>query len=284
MAARAPAVAASGPRGFVLTFHAQNVFGRDFATNDHVALDETLALLRRLRVPVLRLVDVVARLRLGRASSLPPRYCALTFDDGTDFEWMDVEHPQHGVQPSMVSILRRHSRGLLARLGLGRARVTSFVIASPEAREEIAASMPHLPNRMQDAWWAEAQRSGFFDIGVHSWNHVHPAVREMKDRAELAESFHRIRTPEDADLQVGRAAKYVREKAGPGSARLFAWPYGQVSEYVEKEVLPAQREILGAFTTEPAPLLAGANPWRLPRYVSGFHFRDAGELAALVGG
>src|SRR6185436_17221863 len=114
-------------RGFVLTFHSHNISGNDYATNDHVALDRSLALLERLRIPVLRLLDVARRLRARTFERLPQRFACVTFDDGSDYDWRDLEFPGHGRQPSMQAVLRSHSKRLLGVLWMRRAHATSFV-------------------------------------------------------------------------------------------------------------------------------------------------------------
>jgi peptidoglycan/xylan/chitin deacetylase (PgdA/CDA1 family) len=118
---------------------------------------------------------------------LPERFVCATFDDGSDYDWKPVRHPLHGVQEPMADIVRRHRKKLFGILTLRKAFATSFVIASPAARNEIVAA--DKPYRLSQDWWAEAQASGFFDIGSHGWNHVHPAVREMRECPELTEAF-----------------------------------------------------------------------------------------------
>ena len=81
------------PNGFVLTFHSQNISGNDYVTNDHVALDASIALVRQLKIPILRLFDVARRLRDGTFGGLPSRFACITFDDGPDYDWQDVDHP-----------------------------------------------------------------------------------------------------------------------------------------------------------------------------------------------
>ena len=73
------------PRGFILAFHSHNIAGNTYETNDHVALDESLALLERLGIPVLRLLDVARALRDGTFDRLPARFAAITMDDGSDY-------------------------------------------------------------------------------------------------------------------------------------------------------------------------------------------------------
>jgi peptidoglycan/xylan/chitin deacetylase (PgdA/CDA1 family) len=272
------------PLGFVLTFHSRNIAGNDYATNDHVALDESLALLERLRVPVLRLSDVVRRQRAGTFAALPPRFACITFDDGPDYDWRDIDHPTHGLQRSMYSILRSHSRRIAGPWWWVRTGATTFVIASPVARGEIAEPPEVDPDRLSDNWWAEAQASGLLDVGNHGWNHVHPSVSEMRDKPGLVERFDRIATRVEADLQVRAAYSCIRDKAGPGAGRLFAYPYGQVSEYLAGEYLPAQDDVVAAFTTEPRPWTAECDRWRVPRYVCGWHWKTPGDLEHLLAG
>ena len=270
------------PRGFVLTFHSHNISGGDYATNDHVALDRALALLEELRIPVLRLLDVVRHLRAGTFARLPRRFACITFDDGSDYDWRDLEFPGHGRQRSMGAILRAHSRKLLGLLWTRRAHATTFVIASAEARREIAASALGDAGLMTDTWWREAQRSGLMDIGTHGWNHVHPAVSEMASRPELIEHFDRIDTAHDAEAQVGKAFEAIHAAAGGDSARIFAYPYGQVSEYIARTHLPAQSRILAAVTAVPLPVLANTDPWLVPRYVCGPDFNSDESLRRIV--
>jgi hypothetical protein len=113
---------------------------------------------------------------------------------------------------------------------------------------------------------------------------VHPLVDEMRASPELVEAFGNVRTPEEAERQVGQAARFIRAKAGTGAARLFAYPYGQVSDYLADEWLPAQDDVRAAFTTVDRPLEAGADPWRLPRYVCGWHWKSNDDLRAIVSG
>jgi peptidoglycan/xylan/chitin deacetylase (PgdA/CDA1 family) len=268
--------------GHVLTFHSQNIAGTSGATNDHVALDECIALLRSAGIPVLRALEVVRRMRRGAFGSLPQRFACITFDDGTDFDWRDLGHPQHGPQPSMHSILRKHSLRLLGPLWLRRIPATSFVIASPEARREISSEAFHDPAMMSDDWWRAAQSSGLLDIGSHGWDHVHPAVSQVRARPGLTEAFHNVATREEAALQIERSHEFIRAKAGGRAARLFAYPYGQVSEFLAAEYLPRQHDTWAAFGTEARPWREDCDIWRLPRYVCGWNWKSSAELERIL--
>ena len=268
--------------GFILTFHSQNISGNTCETNDHVALNECVEFLQRERIPVLRLLDVVRRLRRGTFSSLPARFACITFDDGTNFDWQDIPYPNHGPQISMGSILRARSFHLMGSWWLRRICATSFVIASPDARTEISMSWVGRPDMISDDWWRDAQKSGLMDIGSHGWDHVHPSVSWVRERPDLLEAFGNVLTPADANLQIAESFRYIQAKAGGDSGRLFAYPYGQVSEFVAKEYLPRQHDTLAAFTTEPRPLQAACDVWRLPRYVYGWHWKSDDDLRRII--
>jgi peptidoglycan/xylan/chitin deacetylase (PgdA/CDA1 family) len=153
------------------------------------------------------------------------------------------------------------------------------VIASTGARSDIqvATSVP-----FSDQWWRAAQSSGLIDIGSHGWNHVHPAAREMRERPELVEAFDQIGTVEDAQQQIDASHDAIRAIAGDGAARLFAYPYGRVSDFIADTYLPKQVRYLGAVTTEPRPLDASCDPWRIPRYVCGRDWKTGDELEYLL--
>jgi peptidoglycan/xylan/chitin deacetylase (PgdA/CDA1 family) len=270
-------------RGFILTFHSHNVSGNGYVTNDHVALDRTLAHLSNAGIPVLRLLDVARELRAGTFDTLPGRFACITFDDGSDYDWRDLEFPGHGPQRSMYTILRAHSRSLLGLAWIRRARATTFVIASAEARREIAAQALGDANLMGDSWWHAAQRSGLMDVGTHGWNHVHPAVSELSSQPDLVERFDRISDEAQARLQVDRAFDSIHAVAGGDAARLFAYPYGQVSEFIATHYLPAQNRIVAAVAAEPKPVLASSDPWRLPRHVCGHDWKSEDDLRSLLG-
>ena len=259
----------AGSRGYILAFHSQNVEGAHYKVHDdHVGLDATLGELAECSVPVLRLLDVVLTLR-DAPHRLPARYACITFDDGTDYDWEAIRGPSGQVHESFGSILRRYG-----------ASGTAFVIASPEAREDIMRRLS--PVRMSEAWWREAQQSGVVDIGVHGWDHVHPSVASVASTPDLAGRFDRVATPAQARKQVDDAVEYIALRAGPGSARLFAYPYGQVSEYLASDYLERQDRIFAAFTTDGIALTPGMDRWRLPRFVHGWHWHGRPALRSLL--
>jgi hypothetical protein len=112
---------------------------------------------------------------------------------------------------------------------------------------------------------------------------VHPAVARMSGNA-LVERFDRVGDAEEARLQVERAAADIRSIAGSDAARIFAYPYGQVSPFLADSYLPKQESIVAAVAVQPVPMTAQSDPWRIPRYVCGHDWRAEDDLRALVRG
>jgi peptidoglycan/xylan/chitin deacetylase (PgdA/CDA1 family) len=66
---------------------------------------------------------------------------------------------------------------------------------------------------------------------------------------------------------------------------LFAYPYGQVSDYAVEQYLPEHAPRHGfraAFTTEPKPVSRSDDIWALPRFVFGQDWRSTEGLKAIL--
>lgn len=262
----------------VLTYHGYNVAGNEYHANDHVALAADLDWLAGQGWTVIPLAAAIAGLFDEARQVLPDRCVAITFDDGTDLDWLDVEFADLGRQRSLAGILddarRRHPQWPAPS-------ATAFVIASPDARRALAAGALQPGHAMNDAWWAEAERSGLLSIGNHSWDHRHPLVV-----AESAGggSFFSVEDEPEAVRQIVDAGQFIADRTGQWPP-LFAYPWGQASAYLRYEFFPAQaarHRCRAAFGTEPGPVHAGCDRWYLPRYVCGDHWRAPEELAALL--
>lgn len=266
-------------RAYVLTYHSGNIDGNDYATNNLVALADDLEMLRSLAIPIVPLSAVVASL-FGAGGSLPERVAAITLDDGLDFDFVDLVHPHHGPQASVNSILARHEQARGARL-----HATAFVIASPQAREQIADRQMLGYRWIGDHWWHDAVASGRFHIANHSWDHVSPSVDPVGQKERRTGTFRYVDTFDDAELQIRASSELIAAKApNPGTA-FFAYPYGEPSDYVADEYLPMHGKRIGtiaAFTGIPGPLHAGSPRWRLPRYTCGPSWRSPAELARVL--
>jgi peptidoglycan/xylan/chitin deacetylase (PgdA/CDA1 family) len=266
----------------VLTYHAINVEGTGYSLNDHVALQSDLQSLTRLGWRVEPLDDVVDWAAGGR--SLPDRTLALTFDDGSWFDYYDLDHPSHGRQRSFFNILRdfadQDHDNTQPRLN-----ATSFVIASPEARTELDAKGLIGQGWWGDEWWPLAETSGLLSIGCHSWDHVHPDLDRVAQREQLKGDFSRVDCLADCAVQFEQATTLIASRLNGRRPTLFAYPYGQTNAFQVGEYLPgnqARHGFKAAFTTDPEPVEKGMNPWALPRLVCGRDWRSAEEFAALL--
>jgi Polysaccharide deacetylase len=264
----------------VLTYHSNNISGIDYAGNDHVALAADLRLIHRrgLRiVPLTQVVDVL----LGDASaSTVSDAVAITFDDGSWFDWHDMDHPTHGPQRGFAGILR----DFIAQTG-ATAHATSFVIVSPDARIMLDRTCLIGRGWWSDEWWPAAQAEGVLSIESHSWDHNHATLPVTAQRDQRKGTFSTIDTWADADAQIRQAADWLDARCNPHRCRLFAFPYGESNDYLVESYLPlhgAEHRVRAAFGTEPKPVEADSLRWRLPRYVCGQHWQSPQELEQLL--
>ncbi len=266
-------------KAFVLTYHSGNLAGNEYVDNNLVALAQDLERLRDLRIPIVPLRRVVDALLLDATDKLPEKVAAITLDDGLDFDFVDLVHPFHGKQTSAHTLFKRFAD----RHGV-KPHATTFVIASPVARRQIAKIEMLDHQWIGDHWWATAVASGFFHVGNHSWDHVSPSVLPVEQRERKAGAFTYVDTFADAELQVRVAREFIEAKArNPGSC-LLAYPYGHASPYLVEDYLPMHAERHGtvaAVTATPGVLHEGSNRWLLPRFTCGTDWRSPEEFGRI---
>ena len=259
----------------VLTYHSNNVLGNDYASNDHVAMAEDLRLLAALNLPVVPLGTAVDALCDGRGE-VPERAVAISFDDGSWFDWYDMPHPTLGPQPGFRRVLRESPQP---------ASATAFVIVSPTAREELDRTCLIGQGWWGEEWWPEAEREGLIAIENHSWDHNHDSLAETALGAGRGGNFHAVDHWDAADREIRQAADYLDARRSRLSGGLFAYPYGHVNDYLAREYLPGfrdQHRQRAAFTTQPVPLHAHSDRWQVGRYVCGDHWRSPERLESLL--
>lgn len=271
------------PRVPVLTYHGVNVAGDDPSTNDHVALAADLLVIDRLGWRIVPLPELVRRCVVRGEAWPDPRALAITFDDGTDFDWRDLDHPVHGWQRSM--------HGLLADFaGRDDARVvhaTSFVVVSREAREHIDRVGLAGKGWWSDDWWREAAAGGRAAIASHSWDHNHDLVAHRMSIVRPTGTFRSIATYDLAEAEIARACAVLRTVAPNPGDRLFAYPYGEANDYLVREYFPRHHQRIGvdaAFGDGARPLAPGDDRWCLPRYVCGRDWSNPDALARILEG
>lgn len=264
-------------RAVVLTYHSNNVNGVDYPSNDHIALAQDLRLLAELGIPIVPLHRAPGALERVDDSA---NFVCLSFDDGSWFDWHDLEHPTHGTQRSFANIL--------ADARTGRPDVslhaTSFVIASDKAREELDRTCLIGKGWWGEDWWQAALDSGLMAIESHSFDHHHDQL-ERTATGLPGGDFHAVNDHAAADAEIRQASDYLDTRLPGRRTRLFAFPYGHANDYLVRDYLPNHRHehrLDAAFTTEPRPVLPGENRWSLGRYVCGQHWRSSDDLRALL--
>ena len=112
----------------ILAYHSMFMSGNDVSDNDHRALAADLEAIEAEGFEIRPLADLVSTW-LARPGELEGRrLVALTCDDGPDFDFRDIEHPEWGMQRSFLNILRDFRAAHPGRQpGL---HITSFVVVS----------------------------------------------------------------------------------------------------------------------------------------------------------
>lgn len=266
----------------VLTYHGMNVFANSYAENDHLALASDLATINELGfriIPLSRVVDW----RLGSvADEEVSRSLAITFDDGSWFDYYDLDHPTCGMQKSMINILREFQ----AQSGASQAvHASSFVISSPATRTSLDKSCMIGKDWWGDQWWLEAACSGMMDIECHSWDHVHPELDHVAQQEQIKGDFSQVKNFTDSEIQFRVAGEYIATVLGGKRPALFAYPWGSASDYVVTEYLPkyqSRHQYRAAFTIDPRAVSKTDNIWLLPRFVFGRDWQSPQGLADIL--
>jgi Polysaccharide deacetylase len=266
----------------VLTYHSAYVSGDEYHLNDHVAFYHDIRLVHSLGLRVISLDAMVDRMLVGDGDLRG--VVALTMDDATNFDYYDLPHPTCGMQRSMLNIMR----DFVDEFGPGaqpHLHATSFVIASAEARTELDQKCLIGTNWYTDEWWNDAISSGLMGIANHSWDHNHPSLAIVSQRDQVKGSFLNIDTYEDADAQIRRAGELIASKTGGRASRVFAYPFGEVNEYLAQSYLPtraAEHKLKAAFATRKVPDGVRNGIWTLPRLVCRDDWSSTDELADLL--
>jgi len=256
----------------VLTYHVTRLESLSREGADLLALRADLALLADAGLPLRSLDDLL--------DPACEHGIAITFDDGTRIDAESIEHPRFGRLPSALSILEEF------RPRFPGWHASSFVIASPEARAQLAAGLAadYGPDLMHDRWWPDVSRGGLLQLENHSWDHNHPLVAQSAQRDNRRGTFGNIDTEAEADAEIAAASDYIEQACGR-RPRYFAYPFGDTTAFLYDDYLPRRGPALGlqaAFTTEPRALRSDDSRWRLPRFVSGRDWQDDDGLRRLL--
>jgi len=260
------------------------VIRNTYAENDHIALAADLRNLTRLGWKIIPLQKVVNWHRDPAAEFTTAKVLALSFDDGSWFDYYDLDHPVCGMQRSFLNILKDFMAADSGELQ-NDIHASSFVISSPDAREELDRKSLVGKGWWSDEWWGPAEASGLMNIECHSWDHNHPDLDRVAQQDQVKGDFYSIKTYTDCDSQVAKAGEYIRQQPGVRTTSLFAYPWGQASDYMMNQYLPEYQDrhgFIAAFATEPKPVEKSDNIWSLPRFVFGRDWTTPDGLISLL--
>ncbi len=264
----------------VLAYHAANITGNDYVTNDHVAFASDLRLIGELGLRVVPLAWVVDQLTGAQQRDL--NGCvALTCDDGTDLDFVDVEHPQFGLQRSFYNLMLDHLAA--APTPQPDLHLTCFVIASVQARTFMDRNCLFGKDWMNDTWWNEAQRSGRIAIENHSLDHNHAQIPLPGIDGMERGSFFPVDSTLRADAEIADAARLIDDIVAPHRTTLFCYPYGHVNEFLPREYFPQNPSVArAAFGDGAQPVTMQSDRWNVPRYICGWHWKSPDALRAIL--
>ena len=254
-----------------------NVDGASYSSNDHLALAHDLEALTRRGIRVVPLMQIVAAVESGAFDGLSG-CAAITFDDGTDFDFRDLPHPRWGPQRAMLNVLRdAQARGDQPTL-----EASAFVVVSPQARRELDRSCIAGRRWWNDDWWPVAESTGLMKIESHSWDHNHQ--RLPFTAASAPRGTFDLRLWNDANAEIAQATTMLRRWRKRGGDVLFAYPYGAANAFLAREYFPRDTShgVRAAFTTEPALVTARSNRWVMPRFVCGQHWQTPAQFELLL--
>lgn len=265
----------------ILAWHSTNVLANTYAHNDQIAFASDLETVHRCGARVWPLADALAALAKG---SIPPNIVVLTADDGSTLDFLPFDHPTCGPQPGMYRILRDFAD----RFGDEghRAHLSSFAIASPDARAELDRKDYLGLDLWHDRWWKEATASGVISVESHTWDHNHPSVDRTCQRENRRGDFTLIDTEGECRCELDRASDYIERVAGR-RPRFLAYPYGRASDYVIRQYLPRYGPALGleaALGCTPEPVTPDSDRWNLPRYMCNHDWKSPEALEAILRG
>lgn len=267
----------------VLTYHSLNVLENTYAANDHLAFESDLRTIARLGLRVIPMTSLVDSLKSGVSSKALEKCVVITIDDGSWLDYHDIVHPTCGDQRSFFNILTDF-QATEAGAKQDSLHITSFVIASPNARRYLDERILIGKGWWGDDWWREANASGLMNVECHSWDHVHDALDTVLQQNNLKGDFRQVKTREDCSAQTTGAAEYI-EKVTSRRPLYFAYPWGHASRYMVNEFMPGCRDehrFEAAFSIEPRHVTHADNIWDLPRYVCGRDWKSPEGLISIL--
>ena len=269
----------------ILCYHSWAADGHGYASDNHLALESDLRVLaaRGYQIISLPLLATVLRGEQPAAELIGHKLVGLSFDDGWDYDYYALKNPQGNPVKSIHALLVE-SQAWLAQFDTGP-RGVAFVIASPQARQILERACGAGVDRWQDVWWAACAAEGILGIANHSWDHLHEALPQVRQREQRKGSFLAVECLADAESQIAEAQDYIQAKTQGHALPLFGYPYGDVSSYLRDDYFPQHGDRIGiqaAFATGGTAVRPGVSPWAIPRLVCGEHWCSAADFPVLL--
>lgn len=253
-----------------------------YSGNDHIALQADLELLDKLGFRILSSAQLIKLIKNKVSYSGFKRACCITFDDAPIFDYCDFSRPHSRLILSFKSILLNSPIFRKSRVP-----VTSFAIASEEARRELDITCMKGNGEWGSDWWQEAIAQGIFEIANHSFDHMHDTLKQTHHSRGEKGNFYAVDNYEDADRQIRQAQDELDRLTGNRARALFAYPYGHVNDYLVREYFPDfqhEHRQEAAFSTAGDFAHKDSNIWNIPRFVCGDHWKSTDELEILLSG
>lgn len=236
-------------------------------------------------------------------STLPDKVVAITADDGMDLDWYTLYLPNNDCGPLRKSFktVIQEFKARHPEYPFYSPHVSSFVIASPVARSWLSPDGPTGSQYFTDAWWGEAQASGFMEIYNHGSDHDTGALTFQQFDSALQiyvpiggyvngawqgeDTFNRISNYTVSNYEVTKAATFITTKIGQWPD-LFAYPFGNATPALQTYFANYQGEhqTLAAFTSVPQYVSRSSSPYLMPRFVSGDAWTTPGGMDAILVG
>ncbi len=266
----------------ILTYHACNISGNRYDSNDQMALAEDLRLLARKGWQVIPLHHLVAVIRGDIEEDLA--HCVvLTCDDGTLADVRPLVFPEHGMQPGLLGVMQAFVAESPEKLP--RLEMSSFVIADPHTRALLDRDCLFNQGWMGEEVWQLANTSGLMRIECHSWDHNHSVLDSTGPDAMPRGNFFVVDNDLRARHEIDQSLDYLNARLDDKPCRVFAYPYGQANDYLSQEYLPEHADRLGLLAAvggEKGPVTRHSDLWNLPRYICGAHWKSPVELEAIL--
>ncbi len=257
----------------VLLYHSGNITGNTYQDNDTIAFKADLKTIEQQNITIISAKTLVDYLYGSIDLDSEKKYLVITLDDGVNLDFVDSKYPKSDTQESFYTSIKNANTFV---------HITSFVIASPKARETMQKTCLENHPLLSHDWWQSAAKSSHFSIENHSWDHVHPTLESVKQKDGIKGDFSSVNCFEDADNQIRKSSEYIESIIGCKTT-LFAYPFGHYNEYLTEEYFPKkQKQIRAAFTCEPQYVNKDTNVWKIPRFICGANWSNTEELLKIL--